>query len=335
MSTPPWPPGTGCPATRRWLRAILDRAGWRWSTAGSPSPRRASTCCWWTRRGRRAGGAVWPTRSTCSPAAGARSAGGSSGDGRVARPGRAPAAALAARLAALPDTGDREALDRMARQAPRMTGSGSAEPTWRSARPLRRGRRVAQEMRGPPARRPGRLAARLKWALDAGPPRRGVSAASRLPASRCPAEVAAVIARLAALRGDAARRSARPWIAGSTLEPGAAGLGSPGRTGGARRCARPRGRLPPPQGRDRSRHRQIPHADGPVDGRRPPAARPSWRGPPRRSAAGSRPAAGGRFGRASTPTTAKPARRSTAWHAPSAGRRRPDPRRLADCPLTS
>ena len=117
----------------------------------------------------------------------------------------------------------RETLDRMARQAP------EDDRVWlgRAGLATRLGHyNLADELlTNCEARRPDDpdvLKARLRWALDAGRPDEAARTASRLPAFRVSsAEVATVIARLAALRDDiGAERAAldRRVI----LEPGAA-----------------------------------------------------------------------------------------------------------------
>ena len=104
-----------------------------------------------------------------------------------------------------------------------MTGSGSAAPTWRTS--SGRYDEADELLTRCEAKRPDDpdvLQARLNWALEAGRPVDAARAASRLPASRVStAEVAAVTARLAALRGDtAAERAALDRRV--KLEPGAA-----------------------------------------------------------------------------------------------------------------
>jgi len=99
----------------------------------------------------------------------------------------------------------RETLDRMARQAP------EDDRVWlgRAQLAIDSGRHDEADklLKKCEARRPDDpdvLQARLNWALDAGRPDEAARAASLLSASHVsPAEVAAVIARLAALRGDA------------------------------------------------------------------------------------------------------------------------------------
>jgi enediyne biosynthesis protein E4 len=117
----------------------------------------------------------------------------------------------------------RETLDRMARQAP------EDDRVWLGQADLATGSGRYDEadelLKRCEARRPDDpdvVKARLKWALDAGRPDEAPRAASRLPAFRVSgAEVAVVIARLAALRGDtAAERAALDRLV--TLEPGAA-----------------------------------------------------------------------------------------------------------------
>jgi len=117
----------------------------------------------------------------------------------------------------------RETLDRMARQAP------EDDRVWLGRADLATGSGRYDEANALltlcEAKRPDDpdvLQARLSWALDAGRPVAAARAASRLPASRfSTAQVAAVTARLAALRRDtAAERAALERRV--ELEPGAA-----------------------------------------------------------------------------------------------------------------
>ena len=149
-----------------------------------------------------------------------------------------------------------EALDRMARQAP------EDDRVWlgRAALATASGRydeadRVAREVRGPR----GRTTRTLCWPGSTGPWTQACPEALPRPRPASPhpafrrAEVAAVIARLAALRGDRGRH-ARHSNRQVELEPGdtaawdrlaelAVRDGSPDRAA----------RLPPSQGRDESR----------------------------------------------------------------------------------
>ena len=122
-----------------------------------------------------------------------------------------------------PDLAIRETLDQMARQAPEddrvwlgRAGLATSIGQYDLADELL----TKCEARRPDD--PDVMKARLQWALDAGRPDEAARAASRVPAFRVTsAEVAAVTARLAAMRGDtSAERAAldRRVI----LEPGAA-----------------------------------------------------------------------------------------------------------------
>ena len=147
-----------------------------------------------------------------------------------------------------------ETLDRMALQAPEDDGVwlGRAKLAIASGRYAEADQLLAKcEARSADA--PDVLHARLNWALSSGHLAEASRAASRLPASRfSPGEVAAVIARLAALHGEAGAVRGTETTS-RTRAWQYRGLGSPGRIGGARRIASPRRRLPPPLGGDERR----------------------------------------------------------------------------------
>ena len=169
-----------------------------------------------------------------------------------------------------------ETLDRMARQAPEddRVWLGRADLATSSGRYDQADELLKRcESRRPDD--PEVLEARLNWALEVGAPRRGHT--RHIPHPGVPlfaAEVAAVIARLAALRGDAAAERAALEQRVELERGDTAAWDRLAELAAHARVGRPRGPLPSPQGGDQPRPRPISHADaaacgpwGPAGGR--------------------------------------------------------------------